>query len=697
MKTYYLLAAVLLLASAGCSLPQNTCCKTEKKVADMNKKSAYRTDAPALRFPSIVPIYGNDDEKLTKTRALIKHLHETADINEFAICFPLNPQGKDPYEKVAVYADRFGRLKKYMDIPGVKLGVLMQQTIGHSAVWNTNPNRDLTWQRTVTMDNDPSIRFCPLDPDFREYIRKSVAKIFAHKPDFTLWDDDLRLYIQKETECFCPRHVQYFNEKYKTNYSPAELQEAIKTAPAHDKILKQFAEARLETLLDFTRMIRAELDKVNPDAYGILCTVATQMPDMVHIAKATGGKNPPAVRIGSGLYLEREVRAIVRRCVHSGIQVALHRDNLAVMLDESDTCPHSLFSKTAQTMNLHIVAGLLHGLDGGKLWIANTRFYDPKTIEKFPQTVGKNQGFYRELHRTLKGVNWQGAALSVPAPESDPHPEFPGSFIREPGWIEQLTGYFGLPHRYEKHSAKAVHMIAGKQVGYFTDAELERFLSEGCILDAAAARELAERGFSKLVGVVPEPITAKISAGEWMHGMDYPIRVFGSDQYKLVPADKNKLPEYLSEFRDTDYYQSVNSVKVCDGAALFVNEKGAKIVTVPFVIGDSRISVVPERQNYMRRIFDLMGVLPAWSCEPFDVYFRFGTLANGKQDIAAVCNISYEPMDEVNIGVKRVPAKIEKLAKDGGWDECRFTVKGNIVTINDTLHCADAGIYKFSY
>jgi hypothetical protein len=240
-------------------------------------------------------------------------------------------------------------------------------------------------------------------------------------------------------------------------------------------------------------------------------------------------------------------------------------------------------------------------------------------------------------------------------------------------------------------------MLSGDLIKYYTSSELERFLSEGCLLDASAAKKLAERGFSKLVGVVPEPITAKISAGEWMHGMDYPIRAFGGAQYKLVPADKNKLPEYLSEFRDTDYNQSVNVVKVCDGAALFVNEKGAKIVTVPFVIGDSRISVVPERQNYMRRIFDLMGVLPAWSCEPFDVYFRFGTLPNGKQDIAAVCNISYEPMEEVNIGVKKVPSKIEKLSRDGGWDECKFTVSGSTLVICDRLRCADVGVYKFTY
>ena len=168
-------------------------------------KESLRTDAPALRFPAIIPIYGDDDENLTKVRSLIKHIHETAGLTEFAVSFPLNPQGKDPYEKVKVYAERFGRLKKLNDIPGIRIGVLMQQTIGHSAVWNKNPNLDLSWQRTVTMDNAASVRFCPLDPDFREYIKKAVSGIFAHKPDFTLWDRNTRLYSEYKAVNHRPR------------------------------------------------------------------------------------------------------------------------------------------------------------------------------------------------------------------------------------------------------------------------------------------------------------------------------------------------------------------------------------------------------------------------------------------------------------------------------------------------------------
>ena len=690
-----LLAAAIAFSGCASAEKKQPC---ESKGTNPMSNITMRTDAPALTFPAILPIYGTDDAELTQTRSLIRHLHQTAGLTDFAISLPINPQGKDPYLKVNVYAERFARLKKLNDIPGIRIGILLQQTIGHSAIWNKNPNLDLSWQRTVTMTNAPSIRFCPLDPDFREYIRKSVAGLFKSKPDFVLFDDDTRLYIQKEIECFCPRHVQHFNERFKTNYTAPELQDAVRNAPANDRLLKQFAQARKETLIDFINMMREELDKYSPDAPGIFCTVASQITDMADLAKAAAGKNPTAVRIGSGLYLEREIRRIVPRTVRTAIQVASSRDKLDLMLDESDTCPHSLFSKTAITMNQHIIFGILHGLDGGKLWIANTRFYAPEPIVKFPKIIGKYQGFYRELHRTLKGVKWHGATFSVPDASSDPHPEFPGSFANEETWVTWLTGYLGLPHRYEKAEVKGIHLLGGNQINYFTDAELKRFLTEGCIIDAAAARLLAERGFDKFTGVKPEVLTSKISAGEWIKGMDnFFVSAFGKQQNRLVPVDKKNPPQYFSEFRDTDYNQEGKTTFVCDGASVFKNSLGGTVITVPFEVSDSRIGVVPERQIYMRKIFDLAGVLPAWCAEPFDIYFRFGTLADGKQDIAAVCNISYEPMEEVNIGVKKIPAKIEKLSADGGWDECGFTVENNIVTICDSIECADTGIYKFSY
>ena len=51
---------------------------------------SMRTDAPALSFPAVMPIYSTDDGNLTQTRALMQHLYETGGVTQFAICFPLN-------------------------------------------------------------------------------------------------------------------------------------------------------------------------------------------------------------------------------------------------------------------------------------------------------------------------------------------------------------------------------------------------------------------------------------------------------------------------------------------------------------------------------------------------------------------------------------------------------------------------------
>ena len=81
--------AALVLLSSGCTAAkENKEALLQKESSIVMSKPPLRTDAPALRFPAIIPIYGNDDENLTNTRALIKHLHETAHLTEFAVCFP---------------------------------------------------------------------------------------------------------------------------------------------------------------------------------------------------------------------------------------------------------------------------------------------------------------------------------------------------------------------------------------------------------------------------------------------------------------------------------------------------------------------------------------------------------------------------------------------------------------------------------
>ena len=118
-----------LFDAAGCISADENLGRTDGKMFPERNRVSCRTDAPELRFPVIISIYENDDRDLSMTTNLIRHIYDTADLREFAVCFPLNPQGEDPYVKPAVFAERFARLKTKITNPDIKLGVLLQQTI----------------------------------------------------------------------------------------------------------------------------------------------------------------------------------------------------------------------------------------------------------------------------------------------------------------------------------------------------------------------------------------------------------------------------------------------------------------------------------------------------------------------------------------------------------------------------------------
>ncbi|MBO5766629.1 MAG: hypothetical protein J6S24_10090, partial [Lentisphaeria bacterium] len=56
-----------LAVAGGCSSGNVCCPKSDGNVFPAVRNVSYRTDAPALRFPVIIPIYGNDDTELSMT------------------------------------------------------------------------------------------------------------------------------------------------------------------------------------------------------------------------------------------------------------------------------------------------------------------------------------------------------------------------------------------------------------------------------------------------------------------------------------------------------------------------------------------------------------------------------------------------------------------------------------------------------
>ena len=150
----------------------------------------YKTDAPEAFFVSIIPNFAGNEEYIAD---LIKNRYRRAGITRFAMCYPLHPQGDDVFHKVKIQIESFRRVKSLLKDAPFQLGILLQSTIGHNGYWNLAPDCGISGTKSLAADGTESIRFCPFEPNFLDYIYKAVKMVAAEGPDFFMGDDDMRM------------------------------------------------------------------------------------------------------------------------------------------------------------------------------------------------------------------------------------------------------------------------------------------------------------------------------------------------------------------------------------------------------------------------------------------------------------------------------------------------------------------------
>lgn len=602
-------------------------------------------------------------------------------IRHFAVSFPIQPQGREPMKKIAGYVEAFRALQMCRKNQDIKIGILLQQTIGHNAVWNPAFDKELEWQRTVRSNGETSVRFCPAGEEFRRYISEAVMALTREKPDFLIVDDDARLDIRADKgvcECFCPVHTALFNEKYGTDYTPEELREAVSSAEDHAPLLWQFIDAASETLADYMRLLRQSADRIAPGIPMMLCGNSGNAGKKGGWAKILAGENHPAMlRIGNGSYMENAPRAITQRFAATAAQKFTEPADV-LLLDEADTCPHNCYSKSARTMHLHIAVGLLNGLDGAKLWITDMRHYDPEITAPYAEILEKYRNFYPVLHQSVKSIAWQGALVSIPHPEALPHPEQP-KWWRHGMWVTSYLSLFGLPFRYGSAGAGGLHLLSGNDPDGFSDAELDRMLSEAALIDSAAAAKLIERGFSEKIGVKEiRKLTLPVSGEEIVENNLF-LRASVKNDSILIPTDNARILTRLL-FRNSE---------PVPGAVRLQNV----IVTAWRVDWDCRIDLQPNRKKLLTWLLStLPGGVPARFESNSDATFRYGR--GEEYDLAAVVNYGYDPLEKLLFEFPGKPEVIQQLMPDGSWKDTGFSEKDGIFQIPVRLECAELAVFR---
>lgn len=648
----------------------------------------YAAALPKPFFVSIIPHFPGEEAYLAE---LIKNRYKTTGIEKYAMSFPLHPQGDDIYDKVKIQKETFRKLKALLaDEEGIQLGILFQTTLGHGGYWNLAPQCGIKADKILKADGSETHRCCPLDPAFQEYICNCITTLCEERPAFTLGDDDMRMF---DGTCYCDRHVKMISEMLGKEYTREELAAIVENPAPHDPVAIAFEKAQVKALEVLSETMRKAIDSVDSSITCGCCIVRSRYDYAEMETRVLAGGNEPFLRISNAQYLESAVKEDVHSNASTGFQVVNARKWGFKLLDESDTCPHNRFSKSARTMHLHISSGLLEGLDGGKLWLDQGAYPMREISLPYEKILAENRYFYQQILHISKTWTRCGGVIHIPALDREPYPAKGQMFMVNGSWESCALGKSGFPVRYEETTFKGgISLLNGNQIDYYTDEELRTMLSTAALIDGPAAVKLTERGFSSLMGVKAEAVTPKGNA-EIFKFSGISTGFLAANGTPTLTALEGA--EILSEVFISQYKGAPREY-IMPGSTFFANSEGGKVIVTAMNIKDWHHMHIlnPTRKLSYLEFLNRLGGVPCYIPDMQDARITCGTMPDGAL-VAALFNYSYDALP-VRFAVEKMPKKIQRLTPWGMWEDVPFAVKENIAETALTQEPGVVGVYRLS-
>ena len=155
-------------------------------------------------------------------------------------------------------------------------------------------------------------------------------------------------------------------------------------------------------------------------------------------------------------------------------------------------------------------------------------------------------------------------------------------------------------------------LIGGKRtVERFSDADIKKLLSGRLLVDGAAARELAARGFSRYLGYTIDPkADIKYTRERSADGKRvYPMRVV--PDYVAPRYDIVKGAEALTYLEYQPFGGSKDVRRVSPGAVYFENELGGKILSAAYLLDFGPTWNLQKFPKDAKKLRTLSGAIPS--------------------------------------------------------------------------------------
>ena len=593
----------------------------------------------------------------------LRRLARETCVDSAAFCCPLHPEGEPPVDKAAAYAPLVAAMKRRLEGSGLRVGVLVQSSMGHGY----EPDTPSHFQRLELRDGRKPYVCCPLDGAFRAHVRAQVAALVAAtKPDFLLVDDDTRL-GSGYGGCLCPLHRAALARRLGAPEMSFEELAAALAANADPALQRAFDDTQAASMETFFRDVRAAIDAAKPGLPAILCSCGYEMPltpRFSAILAAPGQRR--CVRLNNGRYIREGLRDIPFWLHGTAWQLARREPDMDVLC-EPDTCPHNRYAMTASMLHYHLTLSLLEGCAGAKLWLTRLHEWEPASGEAYRRLLAENKAFYPAL-AALRPA-WEGVRIPLAA-----------TAAWGVDWGSSLLGAFGFPYENAAVNGGARSRptaLSAHDVLVLSDDELRTILRGRALLDGGAAVELAKRGFAPLTGVDAHDWgnLPRASFEDWDGGCVNRAVPDPADLRAHDPSTRE-----LSTLRHRAWELAPDTMPVAPGTLLFDNADGGRVLTVAF-----RLPALDRdlgnwhalNETRKRRLAELLTLLcdgdeAAWTggaryLGDAPLLFRTGRAADGTRLWLAM-PIGLDPIEEIPLTLAGpAPVRVERLLPDGSW------------------------------
>lgn len=385
---------------------------------------------------------------------------------------------------------------------GIEAAYWVGETIGHGGAISAtiSPFQQLTGpygQETNGCN-------CPLDENFLEYMEQVFEIIARSGAPLILLDDDFRLNYHMPgvpVGCFCPLHIDSFNQKYGFRFTREELVRQV-FAEKPGSVRSMWFDHAAESVLHLARRIEQAVHRVNPSARLGIATAMTHWSnegyEMADLLRALCGNTRPFLRTyGSPYRSGGQLTHIGRITEFSMMQLEKLQDLDVEVLAEGDTYPHTRYFCPEQMLDSYQKSLCALGFPGILSY--------PVT---FSASAGYEIGYVNTMERNRSHYQAVKDFFAGSFGDIGVKPLWRANHIRQMDfqqdesfrWFswpdEPVSAYFlsrmGVPLNH--FSSHCVTMVTGFQLHGIADQPLEAILSQGVVLDAIAAQELIRRG-----------------------------------------------------------------------------------------------------------------------------------------------------------------------------------------------------------